>query len=237
MGAVRATMTRPYIEFITSSHCTTATDILPSALKMMNRLFLLLIASLLSAAPHTFAFSASSTNARVSKNIFLSSAAAADSSAPDDPFESYSPGSSLVYKELASGEGEPCEDGDVLTVAYKGKLFGPSGEQFDQSEKWIFKKAEGNCMPGFDKGLDGAKVNSKRIVRIPPELAYGSRGKGSVIPPNADLEFEIEVKDIAKGLAGSAKLFGEERIIGGLGMIALMGVLPFIPPIPGIGKL
>ena len=201
----------------------------------MNRSSLLLIAALLSAAPCASAFSASSTNARVSKNLCLSSTAAADST-PDDPFESYSPGSSLVYKELASGEGEPCEDGDVLTVEYKGKLFGSSGKQFDQSDNWIFRKAEGNCMPGFDQGLDGAKVNSKRIVRIPPELAYGSSGKGSVIPPNSDLEFEIEVKDIAKGLAGSAKMIGEERILGGLGMLAIMGIIPMLPPIPGFNQ-
>ena len=202
----------------------------------MNHSSLLLIAVLLFAAtPRASAFSASSTNARVSKNLCLSSPAAADS-APDDPFESYSPGSSLVYKELASGEGEPCEDGDVLTVAYKGKLFGSSGKQFDQTDKWLFRKAEGNCMPGFDQGLDGAKVNSKRIVRIPPELAYGSSGKGSVIPPNSDLEFEIEVKDIAKGLAGSAKMFGEERIVGGLGMLAIMGIIPMLPPIPGFNQ-
>ena len=200
----------------------------------MNHSSLLLIAALLCAAPCASAFSASSTNVRVSTNLFLSSSAA--DSAPDDPFESYSPGSSLVYKELASGEGEPCEDGDVLTVAYKGKLFGSSGKQFDQTDKWLFRKAEGNCMPGFDQGLDGAKVNSKRIVRIPPELAYGSSGKGSVIPPNSDLEFEIEVKDIAKGLAGSAKMFGEERILGGLGMLAIMGIIPMLPPIPGFNQ-
>ena len=200
----------------------------------MNRLFPLLIVSLLSAAPCASAFSASSTNVRVSTNLFLSSST--DDSASDDPFESYSPGSSLVYKELTSGEGEPCEDGDVLTVAYKGKIFGPSGKQFDQSDKWIFRKAEGNCMPGFDKGLDGAKVNSKRIVRIPPELAYGSSGRGNVIPPDSDLEFEIEVNDIAKGLAGSAKMFGEERILGGLGMLAIMGIIPMLPPIPGFNQ-
>lgn len=201
----------------------------------MNRSSLLLIAVLLSAAtPCASAFSASSTNVRASKNLFLSSST--DDAAPVDPFESYSPGSSLVYKEIASGEGEPCEDGDVLTVEYKGKLFGSSGKQFDQSDNWIFRKAEGNCMPGFDQGLDGAKVNSKRIVRIPPELAYGSSGKGSVIPPNSDLEFEIEVKDIAKGLAGSAKMIGEERILGGLGMIAIMGIIPMLPPIPGFNQ-
>uniref|UniRef100_A0A7S0FI25 peptidylprolyl isomerase n=2 Tax=Minutocellus polymorphus TaxID=265543 RepID=A0A7S0FI25_9STRA len=194
----------------------------------------LLIAAILS-APCTFAFSpVSSTNVRVSNHIFLSSTA--DDSASDGPFESYSPGSSLIYKELASGEGEPCEDGDVLTVAYKGKLFGSSGKQFDQSDKWIFKKAGGNCMPGFDQGLNSAKVNSKRIVRIPPELAYGSRGKGSIIPPNSDLEFEIEIKNIAKGLVGSAKLFGEERILGGLAIIAFMGIVPMLPPIPGMNQ-
>ena len=200
----------------------------------MNRSSLLLIAALLSAAPCASAFSASSTNVRASKNLFLSSST--DDSAPVDPFESYSPGSSLVYKEIAPGVGEPCEDGDVLTVEYKGKLFGSSGKQFDQSDNWIFRKAEGNCMPGFDQGLDGAKVNSKRIVRIPPELAYGSSGKGSVIPPNSDLEFEIEVKDIAKGLAGSAKMIGEERILGGLGMLAIMGIIPMLPPIPGFNQ-
>lgn len=156
-----------------------------------------------------------------------------DGAAVADPFESYAPGSSLAFKELSAGSGEPSADGDVLTVAYTGKLF--EGRQFDSSKEWMFKMGSGNVMPGFDEGLKGAKAGSKRIVRIPPELAYGATGKGSIIPPNCDLEFEIEVMEITSGIAGDVKLFGEQRLIGGLACVALMGAAPFIPPLPFLG--
>mmetsp|Transcript_16621 Transcript_16621/g.20713 ORF Transcript_16621/g.20713 Transcript_16621/m.20713 type:complete len:213 (+) Transcript_16621:67-705(+) len=147
------------------------------------------------------------------------------SSSSIDPFESYAPGSSLAYKETSPGTGEPSTNGDVLTVAYKGRLFS-NLRQFDKGDKFIFKAGGGNVMPGFDQGLAGAKLGAKRTIRIPPELAYGARGKGNVIPPNSDLEFDVEVVGLDRGFVGEVTLFGKERAIGMVGIIAVMGAIP-----------
>mmetsp|Transcript_8875 Transcript_8875/g.12269 ORF Transcript_8875/g.12269 Transcript_8875/m.12269 type:complete len:200 (-) Transcript_8875:156-755(-) len=192
---------------------------------------LLTLAAFALAALQAVAFSPLHPSATASRS-FTSVRASDDGDAAADPFESYAAGSSLAFKELSPGSGEPSADGDVLTVAYGGKLF--EGRQFDSSEGWKFKMGGGNVMPGFDEGLKGAKEGSKRIVRIPPELAYGATGKRGIIPPNSDLEFTIEVKEITRGIAGDIKLFGEERLIGLIACVALMGAAPFLPPIPAI---
>ena len=149
----------------------------------------------------------------------------ATTTSSSDPFESYAPGSSLAYKETEAGTGEPSANGDVLTVAYKGRLFS-NFRQFDRGDKFIFKAGGGNVMPGFDQGLAGAKLGAKRTIRIPPELAYGVKGKGNIIPPNSDLEFDVEVVGIDRGVMGEVALFGKERAIGMVGMVAVMGVIP-----------
>jgi FKBP-type peptidyl-prolyl cis-trans isomerase len=66
----------------------------------------------------------------------------------------------------------------------------------DRKEPLQFVLGAGRVIAGWEKGVLGMKVGGKRKLLIPPELAYGSRGAGRVIPPNAALEFDIELMDV-----------------------------------------
>ncbi|MCX6785771.1 MAG: FKBP-type peptidyl-prolyl cis-trans isomerase [Candidatus Komeilibacteria bacterium] len=100
---------------------------------------------------------------------------------------------------LTAGTGEKqVKTGDSITVNYKGTL--EDGTVFDSSYD---KKApititlgQGQVIPGWEQGLVGMKVGEKRKLVIPPALAYGAQGYGSVIPPNATLTFEVELVSI-----------------------------------------
>jgi len=152
-----------------------------------------------------------------------------------DPFDSYVPGRSkeLAIKDILIGDGDSAKIGDVLTVAYKGKLMS-NGKQFDEGTGFSFKLGEGKVLKGWESGLEGLKVGGKRILRIPPSLAYGSSGAGTVIPPNADLEFECELKGIANGPVAAfiAQLgIGPNRATG----FAVLLLISILLPKLGIG--
>jgi len=104
----------------------------------------------------------------------------------------------LVVEVLKEGSGEPAKTNDKLTVNYTGKL--EDGTKFDSSfdrgQPFIFTLGVGQVIKGWDKGLIGAKVGEKLKLTIPPSLAYGESGAGSIIPPNSTLTFEIEVVNI-----------------------------------------
>ena|ERR1719261_766449 len=95
------------------------------------------------------------------------------------------------------GDGETVKDGDVATVEYTGRLL-VSDKEFDKGSIG-FKVGAGNVIPGWEKGLLGMKVGGKRTLKVPPNLAYGERGAGDVIPPNSDLVFDCELKSVATG--------------------------------------
>jgi FKBP-type peptidyl-prolyl cis-trans isomerase FkpA len=103
--------------------------------------------------------------------------------------------SGLKYVELKQGTGKEAKKGDTVTVHYTGWL--KSGKKFDSSkdrdEPFSFKLGAGKVIKGWDEGVAGIKVGGKRKLIIPPELAYGKRGAGNVIPPNAELTFEVEL--------------------------------------------
>jgi len=144
------------------------------------------------------------------------------------PFDAYEPGqSTLVYKDEFIGEGEPAANGDVITVAFTGTLY-PSGKQFAKSDGFPFTLGEGKTMPGFDVGFKGANVGTKRIIRVPPTLAFGARGKDR-IPPNSDLEYFTEVKGIARSpIEGAMAKFGLKRaLILGI-CISLLAISPLL---------
>lgn len=109
-------------------------------------------------------------------------------------------GSGLRYLQLAEGQGRTASAGDTVAVHYTGCL--TDGTKFDSSRDRgrpiRFVVGTGEVIQGWDEGLQGMRVGGKRILRIPPELAYGSRG-GGPIPPNATLLFRVELMEVAPG--------------------------------------
>ena len=106
--------------------------------------------------------------------------------------------SGLKITELQVGEGAEASSGQTVAVHYRGTL--ENGKQFDASydrgTPFTFPLGAGRVIKGWDEGVVGMKVGGKRKLVIPPDLAYGSRGAGGVIPPNATLVFEVELLDV-----------------------------------------
>lgn len=106
--------------------------------------------------------------------------------------------SGLQYQDLIVGEGEVANSGDSVSVHYTGWL--EDGTKFDSSldrgEPFSFVLGTGMVIKGWDEGVTGMRVGGKRKLIIPPELAYGTTGAGGVIPPNATLEFEVELLSV-----------------------------------------
>mmetsp|Transcript_10723 Transcript_10723/g.23753 ORF Transcript_10723/g.23753 Transcript_10723/m.23753 type:complete len:195 (-) Transcript_10723:53-637(-) len=103
----------------------------------------------------------------------------------------------LEYEDTVVGSGDMAMEGKFLTMAYSGKLMA-NNKQFDEGSI-SFRLGENRVIPGWERGLVGMKVGGKRTLKIPPKLAYGDRGAGDVIPANAHLEFDVELKGIANG--------------------------------------
>ena len=103
--------------------------------------------------------------------------------------------SGLVYEELTVGSGAEAASGQHVTVHYTGWL--TDGTKFDSSkdrdDPFSFMLGAGQVIRGWDEGVAGMKVGGTRKLTIPPELGYGARGAGGVIPPNATLVFEVEL--------------------------------------------
>ncbi|MCA3325939.1 MAG: FKBP-type peptidyl-prolyl cis-trans isomerase [Roseomonas sp.] len=100
------------------------------------------------------------------------------------------------------GTGAEAMPGQHITVHYTGWLFDGAapenkGRKFDSSrdraEPFSFLLGAGHVIGGWDQGFAGMKVGGQRTLIIPPELGYGARGAGGVIPPNATLIFEVEL--------------------------------------------
>ena len=103
--------------------------------------------------------------------------------------------SELIIEDLVVGNGATAQAGQSVVVHYTGWL--TSGQKFDSSvdrnDPFDFRLGAGQVIPGWDQGVAGMQVGGKRKLTIPPDLAYGSRGAGGVIPPNATLVFEVEL--------------------------------------------
>ena len=106
--------------------------------------------------------------------------------------------SGLKYQDLKQGAGDAAKAGDTVEVHYVGTL--TDGKKFDSSrdrnEPFVFKLGAGKVIKGWDEGVAGMKAGGKRKLTIPPELAYGKRGAGADIPPDATLIFEVELLKI-----------------------------------------
>jgi peptidylprolyl isomerase len=110
--------------------------------------------------------------------------------------------SGLKYIDEKEGEGEEAKAGDRVSVLYTGRLV-DSKKVFDSTsnrndEPFTFTLGRSEVIKGWDQGVAGMKVGGKRKLLIPSNLGYGPRGAGKDIPPNADLEFDVELLKIDK---------------------------------------
>ncbi|WP_414462230.1 FKBP-type peptidyl-prolyl cis-trans isomerase [Hyphomicrobium sp. DY-1] len=107
--------------------------------------------------------------------------------------------SGLQYEDTVVGTGATPETGQICVMHYTGWLYvdGKKGSKFDSSvdrgQPFEFPIGTGRVIKGWDEGVAGMKVGGKRTLIIPPQLGYGARGAGGVIPPNATLIFDVEL--------------------------------------------
>jgi len=107
--------------------------------------------------------------------------------------------SGLQITDLVVGEGAEATPGQTVSVNYRGTL--QNGKEFDSSYgrgPFSFPLGAGRVIKGWDEGVAGMKVGGKRQLVIPPDLAYGSRGAGGVIPPDATLLFDVELLGVSR---------------------------------------
>ena len=109
--------------------------------------------------------------------------------------------SGLQYDDTQVGTGAEAKPGQHVHVHYTGWLYenGVQGTKFDSSvdrkDPFAFSLGAGQVIKGWDEGVAGMKIGGKRTLIIPPQLGYGARGAGGVIPPNATLKFDVELLD------------------------------------------
>ena len=110
--------------------------------------------------------------------------------------------SGLHFEDTTPGTGAEAKPGQRVKVHYTGWLYDPTaanarGKKFDSSkdrgQPFSFGLGGGEVIRGWDEGVAGMKVGGTRVLTIPPEMGYGARGAGGVIPPNATLVFEVDL--------------------------------------------
>ena len=110
--------------------------------------------------------------------------------------------SGLQYEDITVGSGAEAKAGAYVSVHYTGWLYqnGVKGAKFDSSkdrnDPFAFPLGAGHVIRGWDEGVAGMKIGGARTLVIPPEMGYGARGAGGVIPPNATLIFEVELHGV-----------------------------------------
>lgn len=106
--------------------------------------------------------------------------------------------SGLIIEDLVEGTGDTAAAGQTVSVHYTGWL--TDGSKFDSSkdrdDPFEFPLGGRQVIAGWDEGVQGMKIGGTRKLTIPPQLGYGTRGAGGVIPPNATLVFEVELLEI-----------------------------------------
>lgn len=134
----------------------------------------------------------------LSFNIFLTTAGAVQPSSTTEKIKV----TELIKTDVVLGKGEEAVSGHHVSVHYTGWLYDESatehkGKKFDSSrdrnEPFEFPLGAGHVIKGWDVGVQGMKVGGQRTLIIPPEMGYGKRGAGGVIPPDATLIFDVEL--------------------------------------------
>lgn len=109
--------------------------------------------------------------------------------------EAITTASGLIIEDTMLGTGATAKAGQMVTVHYTGWL--TDGTKFDSSkdrnDPFVFPLGQHRVIAGWDEGVQGMKEGGVRKLTIPPDLGYGARGAGGVIPPNATLVFEVEL--------------------------------------------
>ncbi len=118
---------------------------------------------------------------------------------PEIPRPSGSPPRRLETEDIVRGKGPAAKPGDTVLVHYAGVTFS-TGEEFDASwnrgEPFPFPLGGGQVIQGWDRGIAGMKVGGRRMLTIPPELAYGAQGFPPAIGPNETLVFVVDLLEI-----------------------------------------
>jgi FKBP-type peptidyl-prolyl cis-trans isomerase FkpA len=128
--------------------------------------------------------------------------AAAPSATAQSPGKTMTTSSGLQITDSKVGTGATPRAGQTAVVHYTGWLYqdGAKGKKFDSSvdrgQPFEFPLGQRRVIAGWDEGVASMKVGGKRTLIIPPELGYGARGAGGVIPPNATLIFDVELLDV-----------------------------------------
>jgi FKBP-type peptidyl-prolyl cis-trans isomerase FkpA len=106
----------------------------------------------------------------------------------------------VTIETTKPGTGDGAKDGDTLVVHYTGTL--TDGKKFDSSkdrnEPFEVTLGQRRVIAGWEQGLQGMKAGESRKLTIPPDLGYGARGAGGLIPPNATLVFEVDLLEIKR---------------------------------------
>ncbi len=135
--------------------------------------------------------------------------------------------SGLEYVDVIEGKGKPPRAGQTCVVHYTGWLWdkGAKGKQFDTSKEanhsevdrgvpFTFHLGKGEVIKGWDEGVSGMKIGGKRELLIPAKLAFGERGAGGVIPPNATLFYEVELLEVWQKTDSGLEYFDEREGTG-----------------------
>ena len=121
---------------------------------------------------------------------------------PEEDRKSQTGKTTLEITEVTAGTGTEARPGRRVVMNYSGWLYHPDkpqhhGRLFDssgvQGKPFEFTIGANEAIPGWDDGISGMKVGGKRTLVVPPAMAYGRRGYGDTIPPNATLVFDVEL--------------------------------------------
>jgi len=120
---------------------------------------------------------------------------------PEVAKPSGAPPAELQQQDVVEGKGKAAKPGDTVSVQYVGNSWS-TGAQFDASwdrgsEPFAFPLGAGQVIPGWDQGVAGMKVGGRRVLVIPPDLAYGDQSPSPEIAPNETLIFVVDLKKVA----------------------------------------